>query len=247
MDTDSGALSGPSRDERLTSPRLISDAATWPSYPAVRRWWLRSSWTPARRIWRYPQLERQQPPDVLRPVLAAVVASSMSVSTAWRLEEARLHELALHEHVVDELKQVAPTHARSGAENDALGRSTTLWQPLPGSFLEGVLLRPAMDLLITGQRERCGKTIGSTKGTRTSVEAVARWRGRYARLSPGRKSRESARTHPVGVVGESVVAVDRSVLVDHGTHVRAERRAHEPGQLGGVVERVAATEGRLFG
>ena len=105
-----------------------------------------------------------------------------------------MHELAVDEHVVDELAEVARDPRANGAPNDAFGRCTiSLRQPCLGRRLSATFPWRPRTLSEPGSENAARTTSTSTNGTRTSVDAAMLARSVYARLRPGRNSRVSAR------------------------------------------------------
>ena len=121
-----------------------------------------------------PQLKGEQLPYLLGPVLSPGAVVRNKGVKCLRADEARTHELSSDEDVVYKFPQVAcATHALKGAEKEAFGRlmissgSHTLAACLRATFP----LRPET-LWSPASENAALNTTGSTKGTRTSVDAA---------------------------------------------------------------------------
>ena len=158
-------------------------------------------------------------------------ASSPRTSTSWMTSRRSLR-----------------TQARSGALNEALGRCTiSCGSQLSAACLSATLPRRwrILAAAVEGERRR-GHHRVHERGADLDRGGHAGPVG-VGQVEAGQEHPGVGQAHPVDLVRQRVVGVDLAVLGHDLVHVAGQVRADQRGQLGRVVERVAAPEPGLLG
>ena len=199
------------------------------------------------RAWRYHSSSVSSCQICLERSSRPACSSSMRPQQRLAADHPGPDELAVDEHVVDDLPQVVAHPRAEGDAERGLGPVHDLVrQPALGRLLERDLALAPLDLRAAGDRERRLRHDGIDE--RDAHLDRGRHAGpvRVGEVEPRQEQARVGQAHPVDLVRQRVVVVDVAVLLDHVVHVAGEVRADEGGQLAGVVERVAAAEPRLL-